>query len=62
MDGPERVEGIARAFHEAYERLAPEMGYDTRSASAVPWERVPKINRDLMCAVVEELLHEAVIA
>jgi hypothetical protein len=54
-------ERIAQAFHEAYERLAPEFGYKTREASAVPWERVPKANRDLMCAVVEELLSDCVI-
>ena len=26
-------EAIARAFHEAYERLAPEYGYKTREAT-----------------------------
>ena len=42
-------------FHEAYERLAPEFGYRTREESAVPWERVPARNRDLMTATVGEV-------
>lgn len=55
------VEQIARAFHEAYERLAPQFGYETRTESAVPWEDVPQPNRDLMCAVVETLLEQGKI-
>lgn len=47
---------IAKAFHEAYERLAPEHGYETREASAKPWDEVPANNRELMVAVVEQLL------
>jgi len=43
-------EEMAKSFHEAYERLAPEFGYKTREASAVPWERVPESNRRLMVA------------
>ena len=42
---------VARAFHEAYERLAPSFGYETRTESAVPWEQVPNNNRALMTAV-----------
>lgn len=53
MSGAER---IAKAFHEAYESLAPEHGYETREASAKPWEEVPENNRELMVAVVERLL------
>jgi hypothetical protein len=34
------AEALARLFHETYERLAPEFGYETRKASAVPWEEV----------------------
>ena len=34
--GPD--EAVAAAFHEAYERLAPEYGYKTREESAVHWE------------------------
>ena len=46
---------IARLFHEAYERLAPSFGYETRKASAVPWEDVPEPNRSLMIAVASEV-------
>lgn len=49
------VDTLARQFHEAYERLAPSFGYETRTESAVPWEQVPEQNRALMRAVVEEL-------
>lgn len=46
------AEEIAKAFHLAYERLAPLFGYATREASAVPWEEVPNNNRELMIATV----------
>jgi hypothetical protein len=49
-------EVLARRFHEAYERLAPQFGYETRKASAVPWESVPDQNKRLMIAVCAELL------
>jgi hypothetical protein len=49
------VAEVAKAFHEAYERLAPEYGYETRKASAVPWEQVPENNRSLMVAVVRDI-------
>lgn len=48
-------EVVARRFHEAYERLAPSFGYETRRESAVPWEDVPEANRLLMRAVVAEM-------
>lgn len=46
---------VARWFHEAYERMAPEHGYTTRKASAVPWEQVPEQNRALMTQVAAEV-------
>ncbi len=52
------AEALARRFHEAYERLAPEFGYKTRDASAVPWEFVPDANRSLMIAVAAEILDQ----
>lgn len=58
MDRP--GEGIAKAFHDTYERLAPEHGYETPEASA--WEEVPENNRNLMIAVVEVLLDENIIS
>ena len=48
-------EGVARLFHEAYERLAPDFGYRTREASAKPWDDVPEQNRALMAATVHEV-------
>lgn len=53
---------IAREFHESYERQAPELGYRTRAASAVPWDQVPEANRTLMYATVADLLERGVIA
>lgn len=44
-------EEVARLFHETYERLAPDFGYRTRVASAVPWADVPPGNKALMVAV-----------
>ena len=53
------AEQMAKFFHETYERLAPSFGYETRKASAVPWEEVPEKKRQLMvevCAVCREVL------
>lgn len=49
-------EALARFFHEEYERLAPEHGYETRKESAVPWVEVPEPNRKLMVAVADSVL------
>ena len=57
-----QAEYIAREFHEAYERLAPAHNYETREASAKPWKEVPEDNRNLMMAVVSELLDKRIIA
>lgn len=56
-----REEEIAKEFHDVYERLAPEHSYETREESAKPWEEVPENNRNLMIAVVEELIDTGVI-
>lgn len=56
------AEQVAQAFHEAYERLAPDFGYKTREASAKPWADVPEQNKSLMIAVVQSLLDSGVIA
>lgn len=57
-----RAEEIAYAFHATYEHLAPEYGYETREASAVPWKDVPEANKNLMIAVVRSLIADGVIA
>lgn len=48
-------EDLARSFHEAYERLAPDHGYSTREESRLPWADVPEVNKALMIAVCTEL-------
>jgi hypothetical protein len=55
------AEEIARAFHEAYEQLAPDFGYRTREASAKPWDDVPEQNRRLMIATAAKLLADGTI-
>lgn len=52
----DEAEPIAKAFHEAYERLAPRHGWQTQVRSRVDWADVPQENRDLMIAVVSELI------
>ena len=52
----ETPEGLARLFHETYERLAPEFGYETRTASSVPWENVLEPDRSLMVAIAAAVL------
>ena len=53
-------EDIAKLFHQTYERLAPDFGYETRRESAVPWEDVPENNRRLMTATVRGVVDELV--
>jgi hypothetical protein len=50
------AEELARFFHETYEALAPEFGYETRRETAVPWNQVPELNRRLMLAVAKKVL------
>ncbi|MFJ8929235.1 hypothetical protein ACIRLA_21920 [Streptomyces sp. NPDC102364] len=55
------AEAIARRFHEAYEDLAPSHGYETREESRKPWSDVPDNNKNLMIAVVAQLLAVGVV-
>lgn len=57
-DEAEAFEAIAKLFHQTYERLAPDFGYETRRESAVPWEAVPENNRKLMTATVRGVVDE----
>lgn len=50
------AEPLAFLFHEAYERLAPEHGWETQAETRVPWQLVPEANRTLMVAVAAEVL------
>lgn len=56
-----RAQDVAKEFHESYERQAGDFGYETRAASAVPWEDVPMANKELMIATVQDLLDRGVI-
>jgi hypothetical protein len=56
------AEKVAKAFHESYERQAPDYGYVTREASAKPWEDVLPSNKNLMIAVCLDLLKRKVIS
>ena len=47
---------VAKLFHENYERLAPQFGYETREASSLPWEDVPERNKQLMIATCREVM------
>lgn len=51
-------EALAQLFHETYETLAPEFGYKTREASAVPWADVPRTNKRLMVCVAGRVLEK----
>ena len=50
------AERIARAFHDAYEELAPGEGWETQERSRKPWDEVPEANRRVMIATVKRLL------
>ncbi len=47
---------LAMWFHDTYESLAPEHGYETRLSSREEWDRVPEQNRRLMVATASHVL------
>lgn len=49
---------LARLFHEHYERLASDFHYETRKASAEPWDMVPEPNKSLMVATARAVLED----
>lgn len=53
--GRDCVPDITKAFHEAYEELAPRYKYETRKESKKPWDQVPEQNKRLMEATVRNL-------
>lgn len=55
---PWSPEEIAKRFHEAYELLAPQFGYQTRPETAGPWADVPENNKELMIAVIRNVFIE----
>lgn len=52
------AEQLAKLFHDTYERLAPEFGYETRPESATSWDQVPDNNKHLMVATAEVVITE----
>lgn len=52
------AENLAELFHTAYERLAPDHGYETREGTAKPWAEIPDddSNKTLMIATCEVVL------
>jgi hypothetical protein len=50
------AEDVARAFHEEYERLAPDYGWATQQVSRVDWDDLPENQRALMVHVVSNVL------
>lgn len=52
------AEHLAELFHTAYERLAPDHGYETREGTAKPWAEIPDddSNKTLMIATCEVVL------
>lgn len=49
-------EMLAKTFHKIYEKLAPSFQYKTKDESAVPWEKVPKANKELMIETARILM------
>ncbi len=52
------AEALAKWWHETYEELAPEYGYETRKETAVAWDDIPdtSANKRLMIAVAKKFL------
>lgn len=51
-----RVEQIAKAFHEAYERHSPGFFGKSGHLSVMPWEQVPAVYRRVMLATCEDVV------
>ncbi len=52
------AEQLANRFHDLYEEMASQYGYETRRDSSVEWENVPDNNKQLMIAVCRRILEE----
>ena len=57
----EEADHIARRFHDLYEELASEHGYETREDTRVDYDDLPVENRGLMISVVGRLISEGTI-
>lgn len=56
-----KAEQLAKRFHDYYEEMASQFGYETRKDSSVEWEKVPENNKRLMIAVCQRILDEEII-
>lgn len=50
------AEDLARLFHASYEAIAPMLGYQTRRATAVPWDQLAPPSRWLMILTADQVL------
>ena len=55
----EAADRVGWHWHNHYERLARQFGYDTRADSQVPWDDVPEKNRALMIATCQAVIEAA---
>lgn len=51
---------LVRAFHAAYEDLAPDWNYETKLETRVPFDELPDDNKGLMLAVGMRVWHQEV--
>ncbi len=54
LDAANLPKSLARFFHETYEDLAPEFGYETRPETRVAWDELPREYRALVARAVGE--------
>ena len=54
------ADDVAKMFHETYEDLAPEFGYETRIDTRKDWKEVPENNRELMKATCKTVVNSLI--
>ena len=55
-------EKIAKELYETYGKLTPEFEPKTRRRTDLSWEKAPQQNKDLMIAVVKNLMRRGVLS
>lgn len=61
MSMEDRIENIAREFHDAHERLAHDHHYKTPIESRAGWALIPEKQRKLIKATVRSLITDGII-
>jgi hypothetical protein len=61
QEGVERVEKIARAFHDEYEAFAEAYEWRTQESTRVAFDELPEANRGTMISTVRSLLERHLI-